>query len=135
MAPFYEEMTAIPAAPRDGLRMCALDEANAELLRRDMQVFYKEVAEMAARETAAAEELEQHRKSAWLNHRIDVALAKGNEAFRQLLSQKDMLAGIPNGWPPGDGPENYRVVGLPETIDDISGTLLGQALARVRVKI
>ena len=44
--------------------------------------------------------MEEHRKRCWLNHKTEVAVAAGDDAFRALLSKKDMLDDVPAGtWP------------------------------------
>jgi hypothetical protein len=92
-------------------------DMNAEMRRRDVADSQATVARLAAEKAAAdkvaadaaakvaTEELEGHRRSAWLNHRVDVARAKGNEAFAALLSKTNMLEGVPEAaWPlPGIG--------------------------------
>jgi hypothetical protein len=89
-------------------------------------------------EREAAEGLEAHRKNAWLNHRVDMAIAYGNDAFAELLSKPDMLAGLPQGWPPGTDPSMYRAVSATASAEPdevIAATALGQALASKGVRL
>jgi hypothetical protein len=90
--------------------------------------------------------MEGHRRASWLHHKVNEAVRTGsNDAFRRLLDVKPEVlhasaAFGETGWPPGDAPENYRVTGVsaPESVADVpdlSGTLLGQVLAKRGVRI
>ena len=61
-------------------------------------------------------------------------MAQGDEAFRNLLSAKDMLAGVvPEEWPPGyENPTHVTVAPRPI---DASNTVLGKALKERGIEI
>ena len=120
----------------------------AELRRRDMEAFHQQQAaieranaeaaerDRLAREEATAQQMEERRRAAWLSYRTDEALARGHDAFMPLLNRRDMLEGIPErAWPPGHEPPS-SVPGIPDApVDDASGTVLGQVLAKQGVRI
>ncbi len=56
--------------------------------------------------------LEQHRRNAWVNHRVDEALASGNPDAAMLgLLSRDPATDIPEGiWPPGASPDDFRTL-------------------------
>ena len=90
-------------------------------------------------EKAEATALEQHRVNAWVIHKTQRALADGNDAFRRFLdcpSEVFFQRQLEDGWPPGDGPENYSAVPVhleEEKKPDLSNTLVGAALAKKKI--
>jgi hypothetical protein len=99
-----------------------LENAQRDLMRLESEKVHREIAaiEKAKAEDAArgaavegeahAAELERCRASAWLNHRVDVALATGNDAFVALMSDTESLNATPAGWPPGVRAEDFGSV-------------------------
>jgi hypothetical protein len=115
-----------PTMTEPQILQAQLADAQAELMRRDREAVQREIAALekqkaddearAAAETAEAQakELEKCRASAWLNHKLDVALAAGNDAFVQLLSSTEVLNTVPDGWPPGTSAADFGAAAMPE---------------------
>jgi hypothetical protein len=120
--------TQLENAQRDLMRLesekvrseiAAIEKAKAEDVARGVAV------EAEARKT----ELEKCRASAWLNHKVDVALATGNDAFVALMSDTENLNKTPAGWPPGVRAEDFGGVVPDIPVDDAAvNTRLGRML-------
>lgn len=119
------------------LRRRDMDEARARIAAADAAKAAEDAEHVVVTEQASAAELESYRRAAWMNLRIDQALAEGNDAFVSFLSGPQDRHVPAEGWPEGVTPEQFNVVGIPEPEpgSSIAGTLLGSALAKAGVKI
>jgi len=118
-----------------------MEAAHMAIARREELAAEEAAKQLAAQRAAEAVALEQHRRDAWLNFRIDQCheAKNPNDAFVALMS-RDPYSDIPESvWPPNDGPENYRasVAAVPTVADPkIETTRLGALLKdRLGVKI
>lgn len=95
------------------------------------------------REKDEADALERHRVRSWVAYKSQQAIAGGEIAYARFLSvphEVFVQRQVEDGWPPGDGPENYRSVPVELTPQedkrpDYSGTLVGAALAKKKIQI
>jgi hypothetical protein len=105
-----------------------LDRRAAEQAAADVEV-----------ERIETEDLEEHRKNAWFDSRVQKALAGGDESFRLFLTKSipQWKLETPPGWPEGVTPDQFRAVpAFAKTADDTAAkTLLGQALAARGIRI
>jgi hypothetical protein len=106
------------------LRRIEIESATAAIARRDE--IAREESERAETERQAAEAaaLEQHRRSAWYNHRLDRAIAAGDQSLADFISAggpEHHMARAPSGWPPGSDPEQYRRVLLNPPVESVGG--------------
>ena len=95
--------------------------------------------ESARRDREAAQELEQRRKRCWMTFKAEKAREQGEDAFRQFLDRPAASFiddQVEAGWPPGTPAEEFERIPMPaEPLDDVSGTVLGQALAKAGVTL
>ncbi len=93
----------------------------------------------AIRDRKAAGELEDRRKRCWMSFKAEKARAQGEDAFRQFLDRPAASFiddQVEAGWPPGTPAEEFERIPMPaEPLDDVSGTVLGQALAKAGVTL
>jgi hypothetical protein len=117
------------------LRAIDVAEATAKAAKRAADEAAAQAAAKAASDKALSEQLEGHRRSAWVNFKVDDALAKGNDAF---LSNTEKLNAVPadSSWPPGTAASDYShlVTGIPEPapaeVEKFDDSILGEAIAR-----
>jgi hypothetical protein len=120
------------------LRAIDVAEATAKAAKRAADEAAAQAAAKAASDKALSEQLEGHRRSAWVNFKVDDALAKGNDAFVALLSNTEKLNAVPadSSWPPGTAASDYShlVTGIPEPapaeVEKFDDSILGEAIAR-----
>ena len=128
------------------------EAAEAEIRRRDMDevrtsIARREEEQRAADELAAqaraqrdADELEKHRRSAWFHHKLDEAVAGGDETFGRFLMrsvEQHMQDAPPAGFPPGVTADDFKTVPAPPAEPDpaVEHTPLAQALAKAGVRL
>jgi hypothetical protein len=123
------------------LKKIERETALAAIERRD-EIAREETRKATEAEAAQhAAELEGHRVNAWVNHRVDLALASANpdDALAALLSH-DPKSDVPKdaSWPPGVCATDYApavaAAAMPHD-EKIGGTALGQMLAAKGVTV